>query len=82
MDFENPPADPIAAVERWLEEARQTGLNNPAAMALATVDGDGRPSVRMVLLKGLDERGVVFYTNRESRKGRALKVNARAALFF
>jgi pyridoxamine 5'-phosphate oxidase len=82
MDFENPPADPITAVEQWIEEARQTDLNNPTAMALATVDADGRPSVRMVLLKGLDERGAVFYTNRNSRKGRALETNTRAALVF
>jgi pyridoxamine 5'-phosphate oxidase len=51
-------------------------------MALATVDADGRPSVRTVLLKGLDERGAVFYTNRHSRKGRALDANAQAALVF
>ncbi|MHC4786574.1 MAG: pyridoxamine 5'-phosphate oxidase, partial [Planctomycetota bacterium] len=82
MDFDNPPADPIAVIKRWLEEAEQTELRNPTAMALATVDADGRPSVRTVLLKGLDERGVVFYTNRDSRKGRDLEVNARAALVF
>ena len=82
MDFDNPPADPIAVIKQWLEEAGQTDLRNPTAMALATVDADGRPSVRTVLLKGLDERGAVFYTNRNSRKGRALDANARAALVF
>jgi pyridoxamine 5'-phosphate oxidase len=82
MDFDNPPADPIAVVKQWLEEAGQTDLRNPAAAALATVDADSRPSVRMVLLKGFDEQGAVFYTNRDSRKGRALDVNARAALVF
>jgi pyridoxamine 5'-phosphate oxidase len=82
MDFDNPPADPIAVIKQWLEEAGQTDLRNPAAMALATVDADGRPSVRTVLLKGLDERGAVFYTNRNSRKGRALEANAQAALVF
>jgi pyridoxamine 5'-phosphate oxidase len=82
MDFDHPPADPIAVIERWLEEAGQTDLRNPTAMALATVDADGWPSVRTVLLKGLDERGAVFYTNRDSRKGRDLEVNARAALVF
>jgi pyridoxamine 5'-phosphate oxidase len=82
MDFDNPPADPVAEFKRWLAEAEQVGLNTPTAMALATVDPDGRPSVRMVLLKGVDERGVVFYTNRNSRKGRALAANARAALVF
>ncbi|MHC4083252.1 MAG: pyridoxamine 5'-phosphate oxidase [Planctomycetota bacterium] len=80
MDFDNPPADPIAVIKQWLEEAGQTDLRNPTAMALATVDADGRPSVRTVLLKNLDERGAVFYTNRNSRKGRALDANARAAL--
>jgi pyridoxamine 5'-phosphate oxidase len=82
MDFEKPPADPIAELQRWLDEAEQTGLNTPTSMALATVDPDGRPSVRTVLLKGLDERGVVFYTNRNSRKARALEANPRAALVF
>ncbi|MHC4767958.1 MAG: pyridoxamine 5'-phosphate oxidase [Planctomycetota bacterium] len=82
MDFDNPPADPIAVIKQWLEEAGQTDLRTPTAMALATVDADGRPSVRTVLLKGLDERGAVFYTNRNSRKGRALDANARAALVF
>ena len=82
MDFDNPPADPIAVIKQWLEEAEQTDLRNPTAMALATVDADGRPSVRTVLLKGLDERGAVFYTNRNSRKGRALVANARAAVVF
>ncbi|MHC4101507.1 MAG: pyridoxamine 5'-phosphate oxidase [Planctomycetota bacterium] len=82
MDFDNPPADPIAVIKQWLDEAGQTDLRNPTAMALATVDADGRPSVRTVLLKGLDERGAVFYTNRNSRKGRALDANARAALVF
>jgi pyridoxamine 5'-phosphate oxidase len=82
MDFDSPPADPIAVIKQWIEEAGQTDLRNPTAMALATVDADGRPSVRTVLLKGLDERGAVFYTNRNSRKGRALDANARAALVF
>jgi pyridoxamine 5'-phosphate oxidase len=82
MDFENPPADPIAQLGQWLDEAARTGLNTPTAMTLATVDPDGRPSARTVLLKGLDERGVVFYTNRNSRKARALGSNPRAALVF
>lgn len=63
-----------------LARARRTGLQEPAAMALATADARGRPSVRTVLLKGVDARGVVFYTNRASRKGRELAANPRAAL--
>ncbi|MCH8164095.1 MAG: pyridoxamine 5'-phosphate oxidase [Planctomycetes bacterium] len=82
MDFDHPPADPIAQLNRWLEEAKQTDLRNPHAMSLATIDPDGRPSVRVVLLKGLDGQGAVFYTNRISRKGRALESNPSAALLF
>ena len=78
MDFDHPPADPIQQIEIWLEEAGETGLPNPTAMALATVDGDGRPSLRMVLMKGLDRRGAVFYTNRQSRKGIELAANPAA----
>ncbi len=80
MDFENPPTDPVQQMGVWLEEAEATGvLPNPTAMSLATVDPDGRPSLRIVLLKAIDERGIVFYTNRESRKGRALAANPFAA---
>ncbi len=82
MDFDNPPADPIAPLGQWFEEARRTSLLNPMAMTVATVDPDGRPSARTVLLKGLDERGAVFYTSRISRKGRALEANPVAALLF
>ena len=82
MDFDNPPTDPVETLRRWLEEARRTDLLNPEAMTLATVDPDGRPSARTVLLKGLDERGAVFYTSRISRKGRALRANPVAALLF
>ena len=82
MDFDNPPTDPVATLRRWLEEGRQTDLVNPEAMTLATVDPDGRPSARTVLLKGLDERGAVFYTSRISRKGLALEANPVAALLF
>ena len=80
MDFDNPPADPVAQVAAWLDEAAGTALVNPHAMTLATVDPDGNPSARTVLLKGFDERGAVFYTNRNSRKARALAAHARAAL--
>ena len=80
MDFDNPPADPVAQVAAWLDEAAGTAVINPHAMTLATVDPDGNPSARTVLLKGFDERGAVFYTNRNSRKGRALAAHPRAAL--
>jgi len=82
MDFDHPPADPIAQLNRWLEDARGAGLPNPNAMALATVDSAGRPSVRIVLLKALDQRGAVFYTNRLSRKGRDLLASPHASLLF
>jgi pyridoxamine 5'-phosphate oxidase len=74
--------DPIAQFQRWLEDADAEGVPLPNAMALATADAVGRPSVRHVLLRGLDARGFVFYTNRESRKGRQLAENPHAALVF
>lgn len=64
--------DPIAEVDRWLGDATAAGLDEPSAMQVATVDASGQPSVRTVLLRGIDERGFRFYTNYESRKGRAL----------
>lgn len=74
--------DPIAEFKAWLAEAEASEPVNPNAMALATADSNGRPSVRMVLLKGVDERGFVFFTNLESRKGTELKANAEASLCF
>jgi pyridoxamine 5'-phosphate oxidase len=74
--------DPLEQFARWFEEARRAGLELPEAMTLATGDGDGTPSARMVLLKGVDERGFVFFTNYESRKGHELADNPRAALVF
>jgi pyridoxamine 5'-phosphate oxidase len=74
--------DPHALFEEWLAEAQLAEPNDPTAMALATAAGDGRPSVRMVLMKGHDQRGFVFYTNRNSRKGAELAANPRAALLF
>ena len=74
--------DPHALFEEWLAEARLAEPNDPTAMALATADAEGRPSVRMVLLKGHDARGFVFYTNLDSRKGGELAANPRAALLF
>jgi pyridoxamine 5'-phosphate oxidase len=75
-------ADPHHLFEEWLVEARGSEPNDPEAMALATADADGRPSVRMVLLKGHDDRGFVFYTNAGSRKGGDLAGNPVAALLF
>ncbi|HEX8669204.1 MAG TPA: pyridoxamine 5'-phosphate oxidase [Allosphingosinicella sp.] len=75
-------ADPHALFEEWLAEAQLSEPNDPTAMALATADERGRPSLRMVLLKGHDARGFVFYTNLDSRKGGELGENPRAALLF
>lgn len=74
--------DPHQLFESWFAEAKASEPNDPDAVALATADADGRPSVRMVLLKGHDERGFVFYTNRESRKGDELDGRGRASLLF
>jgi pyridoxamine 5'-phosphate oxidase len=75
-------ADPVVQFGRWFEQAEQAGLVEPTAMALATATPDGRPSARMVLLRGFDERGFVFYTNYSSSKGAELAANPRAALVF
>jgi pyridoxamine 5'-phosphate oxidase len=72
--------DPLEQLAHWYEHAVAAGLPEPEAMALATATPDGAPSVRFVLLKGIDARGVEFYTNYESRKGRELAANPRAAL--
>lgn len=74
--------DPLAVFREWFEEAREAGVEVPEAMTLATADADGRPSARMLLLKGADERGFTFFTGYESRKGRELADNPRAALVF
>lgn len=74
--------NPIEIFREWLAEAEASEPNDPTATALATVDSAGNPSVRMVLLKGMDERGFAFYTNFESRKGRELLAQPRAALCF
>lgn len=77
-----PLAEPFLRFADWFEEAKAQEVNDPSAMSLATVDCDGMPNVRMVLLKGQDERGFVFYTNTLSAKGRELTDNPRAALGF
>ena len=74
--------DPIAMFEDWFAEASKSEQTLPEAMTLATADASGHPSARMVLLKDVDDRGFVFYTNMESRKGLELSANARAALVF
>jgi pyridoxamine 5'-phosphate oxidase len=75
-------SDPFALFEQWFAEARAAEPNDPDAMALATADSQGRPSVRMVLLKGHGPGGFVFYTNVGSRKGGELAANSNAALVF
>lgn len=75
-------ADPMVQVARWVGEARDalTGETEINAMSVATVDPAGRPSVRIVLLKGVDERGLTFFTNQDSRKGQEIAANGHAAL--
>lgn len=74
--------DPFEWFARWMEEAARSELNDPNAMTLATATPDGRPSARVVLLKGYDNQGFVFYTNTQSRKGIELAANPHAALLF
>ncbi|MDZ7601519.1 MAG: pyridoxamine 5'-phosphate oxidase [Hoeflea sp.] len=75
-------AEPYRLFAQWLEDATASEPNDPNALALATVDADGMPDVRMVLLKGFDERGFVFYTNFESAKGREILGSMKAAMCF
>jgi pyridoxamine 5'-phosphate oxidase len=89
VEYEGPgldPADvdpdPIAQFRRWFDDAVAAEVAEPAAMVLATVDSEGRPAARWVLLRGVDERGFAFYTNRESAKARDLAAHPHAALTF
>ena len=82
MSAPDASTDPFALFRAWLAEAEAGEPNDPNAMCLATTTPEGFPSARMVLLKGLDSRGFVFFTNRESRKGGELLANPRAALLF
>ena len=94
IDYEGDPAspgplreadvdpDPLRQFRTWFAQAVAAGVPQAEAMTLATATPDGRPSARLVLLRGCDERGFVFYTNYESRKGRELAANPRAALVF
>jgi pyridoxamine 5'-phosphate oxidase len=81
VDEHDLDADPIVQLQAWLEEARETAPF-PEAMTLATVDEAGRPSARVVLLRGIDGRGLAFFTNRTSRKGDDLRQNPSAAVVF
>lgn len=74
--------DPFVQFSRWFDQAVVAQIHEPNAMTVATVDADGRPSARIVLLKGYDPRGFAFYTNYESRKGQALATHPYAALIF
>jgi pyridoxamine 5'-phosphate oxidase len=75
-------SDPLKEFEKWFRAARRAGNPEPEAMSVATATPDGKPSSRMVLLRGLDQRGFVFYTNYNSRKGKELAANPFAALLF
>ena len=82
LDENASAADPLDQFRTWLEQALKAELPEPNAMTLATVGADGRPSTRVVLIKGCDERGIVWYTNYDSRKGRELAAHPFAALQF
>ena len=82
LDLADLHPHPISQFGRWFADARESGAFEPEAMALATASPEGAPSARMVLNKGFDERGLVFYTNYASRKGNELEANPRAALLF
>jgi pyridoxamine 5'-phosphate oxidase len=82
LDESASAADPLQQFQRWLDQAIAGRLAEPNAMTLATVGVDGRPSTRIVLIKGVDERGLVWYTNYNSRKGREIAANPHAALQF
>ena len=74
--------DPLALLRRWMDEAIEADLYDPTAMVVSTVGPDGRPSSRMVLCKGFDEQGLVFYTNQRSRKGQELGTHPACSLLF
>src|SRR6266511_6036316 len=74
--------DPMALFQSWFAEAMDSGIEEPSAMTVATIDADGSPDARMMLLKGMDERGFVFYTNLGSAKAQALMHDPRVALCF
>ncbi|MEX3555463.1 MAG: pyridoxamine 5'-phosphate oxidase [Burkholderia gladioli] len=82
LDEADVASDPIRQFDKWFKEALDAQLPEPNTMTLATVDADGRPSARIVLIKDVDQRGFVFFTNYESRKGREIAHNPHAALLF
>jgi pyridoxamine 5'-phosphate oxidase len=82
LDENSVDTDPIRQFQLWFEQALDAQLPEPNAMTVATVDAEGRPSARILLIKGVDERGFVFYSNYESRKGRELAGNPHASLLF
>ena len=82
LDEDSADAEPLQQFQRWLQQALNAQLPEPNAMTLATVGADGRPSTRIVLIKGCDERGIVWYTNYQSRKGHELAHQPQAALQF
>ena len=82
LDVPDLAADPVSMFRRWLSDTVAAGVHEPNAMVVASVSAQGRPSTRMVLLKAVDERGFVFYTNYESRKGRELDADPACSLLF
>lgn len=82
MEITELNTNPLVEFQTWFDLAKQTSLPHPNAMTLATATKSGKPSARVVLLKGIEEEGLVFYTNYESRKGRELEENPQAALVF
>jgi pyridoxamine 5'-phosphate oxidase len=79
LELESLPSEPVVLFRRWYEDAERAGIHLPNAIAVATAASDGRPSIRHVLLREIEERGFVFYTNHGSRKGAELDENPRAA---
>jgi len=82
LDVPDLAPDPVSMFRQWFDDTVAAGLHEPNAMVVATVSPEGRPSSRMVLLKGVDERGFVFFTNYESRKAADLRANPHASLLF
>lgn len=82
LNLEDLSADPIDQFTHWMAQAVEAGIPDPSAMTLASVAQDGQPSQRIVLLKGVDRRGLVFYTNMRSRKARELQTNPKVSLHF
>lgn len=78
-EYDEPPADPVGLLQRWLDRATELDVREPRALALATADKRGRPSARIVLVSAVDERGVLFTSHATSRKGREIEENNWAA---